>query len=514
MGTICNYGVYPFQDPLRLSDVYLPMDLNTFESNLQTIYHQIMDSEPKVPIPSSPDVSPKLFMRDVLTKYTVENIFTRSTESELIHIINTIMKKLYDAFFKKTGIRLYFVYRGGNILKLYKDNFERFLPGKVKDFFKDEFDPFFQTSDIDFYTVISNADQYKVEDLHQINIYIQTMCYYGCYTARILIMNHPSLFNFCRLNTDALSEEYQDLLYQMNRTKGLSDVYKDALFMGLGFNQFLFTQMEVNPDEVEEEQDDVLDNFLAYGKCGRFDLHVNPPRNEMNIIPYGLPDIFGLEGIMEEMVEKNGILDFYVSFNSKIQNKEEQIEFSLVRLMINYLVVYQKDGMTYFTNAPSELFDLSIGDPRDKMFYVYSADQLEEYQYSDRKDKIYIPSIEVTITDLIQILYKSQGFPWDDAKYEKRLYRLLVLILISQLTMANIEEIKEELEKEKEEINFSTLSKFNEEIQKRVKAKDKQKMEEYNQLFNSIVKKLLSVVDKVEQYMQTKGKLKKKDILL
>jgi hypothetical protein len=234
----------------------------------------------------------------------------------------------------------------------------------------------------------------------------------------------------------------------------------------------------------------------------------------MNIIPYGLPDIFGLEGIMEEMVEKNGILDFYVSFNSKIQNKEERIEFSLVRLMINYLVVYQKDGMTYFTNAPSELFDLSIGDPRDKMFYVYSADQLEEYQYSDRKDKIYIPSIEVTITDLIQILYKSQGFPWDDAKYEKRLYRLLVLILISQLTMANIEEIKEELEKEKEEINFSTLSKFNEEIQKRVKAKDKQKMEEYNQLFNSIVKKLLSVVDKVEQYMQTKGKLKKKDILL
>lgn len=39
--------------------------------------------------------SPKLFMRDILTKYLVKNIFDANTESNLIHIINKIIKNLY-----------------------------------------------------------------------------------------------------------------------------------------------------------------------------------------------------------------------------------------------------------------------------------------------------------------------------------------------------------------------------------------------------------------------------------
>jgi hypothetical protein len=516
MVSICSYGVYPYYDPLLIDDVSLELN-DSLENILNSLFNYILSQPPSM-LEDNPLVNPKLFMRDALTKYTVDNIFLKSTENDLIHIINTIMKKLYDVFFKETGIRLYFVYRGGNILKLYKDKFEEYLPGKVKDFFKEEFDSYFKTSDIDFYTVIEDSNRYTVGQIESINEYIQMMCYLGCNLARIFIMNNENLFNFCRLNTNALSQDFLGLIKEFNKTKSSSPEYKEANFFGLGFNRFVFTQPTYEITEVD--QDDVYENFITYDKCGRFDLMINPlgDKAEITTIPYVEPKGFEFGYLQQELVEKNGILDFYISWNQRIQNKEDKIEFSLVRLMLNFLVMYQVEGKTYFTNAPSELFDLSIGHPNDKMFYVYSSDQLTEYTFSygpsKKKDTIYIPSINITITDLIQILYKGKGFPWDDPKYEKRLYRLLVLIMITQLASSDLEEVKEKLEEKTKEVNFLTITEFNEDIEKRVKKKDEKKYKDYIQLYNSIVNKLLSVIDKIEGYIENKGQLGRGNILL
>jgi hypothetical protein len=537
--SICEYRIF---DRMNVDDYNFTANL----SNLKKMFNNITRSNRVLKIDDVTQLSPKLFIRDILTEYTVSNIFKIDSQNKLIHIMNKIMKSLYDEFYERTKIRLYFVYRGGNILKIYKNNFEAILPGRARKLFKREFDPYFKNSDIDFYTVVGEHKKFSKSKLLEINKYIQVMCYYGAYVARIFIMNNFDLFDYCRANTTALNLDFEYLLERINKDKensSLSEV-QEANFIGLGFNRYMFMKKGYNiddilnlPPEFKSTQfvnniDDisVFENYEKYGKSGRFDININTEEKSVNIntIPYHQNNLFheDFSKYMDEMIDKNGILDYYITNNNKIYNQEEFIDFSLARLMINYVAVYERNGKYGLTNCSSELFDLSIGRPGDKMFDVYTEKSivLKQFKYKNEKgedlvDEIYIPNVDTTIIDIIKILFEYREFPWEDAKYAKRLYRLMILIFLNEFSDYTIPQILKILKSKKtrkykssEDTTFETLRYRNKELKKKIPKEYEREYEEYLNTYQEILDKLINIVSELKTFIEEDKQIQRKDI--
>jgi hypothetical protein len=518
---ICDYGQ---KENMDIDKYNMEVSNSSYEKNLMKIFDNIRKGSTYT-IDNSLITSPKLFIRDILTKYVVKNIFNNRKDKVLIHIINKIMKSLYDKFYEKTGIKLKFVYRGGNILKLYKDEFENILPGKARQYFRDEFDKYFNISDIDFYTVIEDAEKLDSEQILKINEYLRILCYYGVYIARIFIMNNTDIFEFCKYNDRTLEKEFQNILDNINKDKKDSE-YPDIKitdFIGLSFNNFV----HIRDDKVKKvsnivknqlannfilnvDDKDVYENFKKFGKSGRFDINITPKNEELsevliNKIDYNEPNLFkdDFESDMKEIVSKNKILDFYITNNNEIYNKEEYINFSLVRLMINFLVIYERNGKIGFTNSSSELFDLSIGHPDDKMYNIYISNNIQEYEFrynENKKDVIYIPKINTTILDLINILYEYRDYPWQDSKYEKRIRRLLVLIFVKESKNNNIDELYQFLRStslSNKGTGFDFIRYKNKSLKKNLPAKELDNYNKYISLYKSIINKLINITNKL-----------------
>lgn len=539
--TICDYGTYPVNEPMNIDDYDFQFQ-NGFLDDLIKLNDHIEKDGEKLSIEDVQPISPKIFIRDILTQYTIKNIFDLNTQNKLIHIINKIMRSMYDQFYKKTKIRVYFIYRGGNILKMYKSSFESILPGQARKIFEEEFGEYFKNSDIDFYNVIEDYQKYSEEDLILVNKYIQMMCYYGTYIARIFVMNNFNLFEYCRFNTVALREDFEKLLSKMNEDKKESEIaeIKKTNFIGLGFNQFMYMKEGYDIDKILKlpkskiidefihNVDDisVFENYKKFKKSGRFDLNISPKEEhvEVNPINYNQKNLFkeNFSKFMKELVEKNKIFDYYITNNNEIYNKDEYVDFSLVRLMINYVVVYERKGKYGLTNGSSELFDLSIGHPDDKMYSLYATDAIVPYvfEYDEGlEDEIYIPAIHTTIVDLAKILYEGQDFPWEDPKYGKRLYRLMILIFVEQISRSSLNEMEKKLKSKSKrkykniyDATFDTLLYRNEEIKKKLPAKYKKEFKEYIKRYEEIISKLLNVVNKLKTFVNSKNQITEDEI--
>jgi hypothetical protein len=539
---VCNYGTFPIKEPMLVDDYKLKFK-GYFVKNLEKIYENIAEKNPSVQLQETTEQKDqKTFLRDIMTAYVVSNIFKTRNQNKLIHIINTIMKSLYDKFYEETGIRVFFVYRGGNILKIYKSNFEKILPGRAKKLFQQEFDDYFKNSDIDFYSIIDKADKLKPDEIERINQYVQIMCYYGLWIARLFIMNNFGLFEFCKLNRISFREDLKDLVEIMNNDKKSSKVeeIQNTEIIGLGFNKFIYIDEKYNLQQIlnlpESRNTEsfvpgisdasVVRNLKKYQKAGRFDSNLNNMGQGtlLNKIDYEQPNLYTEDFLkyMKQLVQKNKILDFYITNNNLIEDKVENVSFSLTRLMINFVVAFKRDGKYGFTNTSSELFDLSIGNPEDKMYYVYNSDNITTYPFKyddDKTDEIYIPKIGTTLTDLIKILFDID-FPWLDIKYEKRLYRLLLLTFVEELSKSNIFKIEKKLKskakrqpKSEDDITFETLNYRNDNLKKKAKtASDKQAYKEYSKKYVNITKKLLNVVDKIKDFIQSEKQFNPNDI--
>jgi hypothetical protein len=540
--TVCNYGVYPVNAPMNIDDYKFKFQKG-FLDKLATLYEKVKKEGAKIRIEDAHEMSPKLFLRDILTDYTVKNIFRIESQNKLIHIINKIMSSMYEQFYDATGIRLYFIYRGGNILKMYKNNFESILPGKARKMFKKEFEEYFKNSDIDFYTVIDKFEKLTREELLGVNNYIQMMCYYGTYVARIFVMNNFNLFEYCKFNTITLKEDFENLLDEMNEDKNESEhkEIREANFIGLGFDKFMYMKKgyQLNQilnlpdyrviDEFIHNVDDisVFENYKKFKKAGRYDINITPGDDDIvniNTIKYNQKNLFTEDFMedMKELVDKNKIFDYYISNNNEIYNKDEYVDFSLVRLMINYVVVYERNGRYGFTNASSELFDLSIGHPQDKMYSVYTSDAIIPYEFKydgELKDEIYIPAIETTVVDLIKILFEYKDFPWEDAKYVKRLYRLLILTFVNQFSVSTLDQMGKILKSKKRrkykdeyDTTFETLLYRNEELRQKLPPKYKKEYKDYLEKYSEIMNRLFDIYLKIKGFVDTNKQIQKNDL--
>jgi len=190
--------------------------------------------------------------------------------------------------------------------------------------------------------------------------------------------------------------------------------------------------------------------------------------------------------------------------------------------MLNFVIVYKNGNKYGMTNSSSELFDLSIGHPDDKVYHVYTEKGVVPYEFTygdDKTDTIYVPRIPTMILDLIKILFGK--FPWDDPKYKKRLYRLLILLFIKELSGSTITEMEKKLKSKKIreyknefDNTFETLLYRNKEMKDILPKKLVSKHKEYLKTYHEIIQKLLNVLNKLKTFVDAKNQIAKKDVYI
>jgi hypothetical protein len=149
-------------------------------------------------------------------------------------------------------------------------------------------------------------------------------------------------------------------------------------------------------------------------------------------------------------VSIKAITKHIVEIDGKMENDQayrpEYLDFSLGRLMVCAVIVYRKqDGNYGFFRIAGEFIDMSIefdGDFKSKLQKHYNM-----YGKYDEKIKdvgelvlnniLYI-KIQNFILDLYGILFIKMDRPWDDPKYEKRIWRFIYFEFIDFLHHAKI----------------------------------------------------------------------------
>jgi len=534
----------------KLKDINFDIDNNYFDDDLDFVFERLygkMTSTPlKLPI-TEEIIGPKIFFRGILTDFMVKDVISNNTEFLLIDIINRIMKKLLNKYYEKTKVRVKFIYRGGNILNIYKKNFDFLIPG-IASLISEQFDEFFKKSDLDFYLIVGGRDKYTINQLNLINAEIQSLSYYGLVIARDLIYSND-IFKMCNYNLDSIKDKFDDLLNEMNENKGKSsfNFVKNLNYIGLGFNKFYYVKEEydINPMYISEDKLDfvfdsgnrnVYDNFRKRKKSGHFDTIINISKEEGVVNIYKLRNLekniffrnerFDL--LTKKIMENNkDYPDYYITNNLDIHNVEGQMHFKLSRIMVNFNLLYQTNKGYGMVNVPSELYDVSVSYHDDRVMPFYNLNSISkfDYEYKDADDNLIkndipIPKLSTTIKDLDKILY-FVGFPWDDEKYQKRLIRILILIFINEFTEKNINQIEKILDnvlnnkemKKTDKIDFAYIQYMNKQIGERINKDTKKKYNKYIETINETVTKMKKIIKEIKLYIKNKGLIKDQKLL-
>lgn len=350
--------------------------------------------------------SPKAFLRDILTDFVVSESTADATES-LVHLLNSIFADLFAWYERKTRIRLYFVYRGGNVIRAYRKAFEDHISGAAREYFSQAFDSYFRESDLDFYVIIHDGHTMTAEKVRAVAEDVQAMSYEALARARDAILQRPTKYlSFLKYNKEVLTELFAGVVAQAQE----QNPHPDVRVVAIGFEKTVY------PPLVAPKEPYIRKDFLVF------------------------PTAKGL-GITD-LPDRGKPSPLYISVNGEIADHEQSVAFKLTRLLINFVAFFEtRDGLQK-TNVSSELYDVSVGLKEDKMFEKYSQDSFREYHCRD--GHVLIPTLETLIEDLEVILF-SRGTPWEDPKYKKRIKRLIVLLMIQDMSVAGLRKTRKVL---------------------------------------------------------------------
>lgn len=478
-----NYPPYPLEFLLA------KVDRTKFEKNLERIRDDFIEARNnKIGVTTITEEirttrvdSLKSTLKAILTENLVEEINMSETEGALIYILNKIFDGFFAAYEELTGEKNMLVFKGGNVTRLFFDDLVKgYFPTLSSEAYQ-EFGKYFKKSDLDFSVEDINADyselsrKEKIKKKYKKSNVLMPYIWYILNIARLCIAtNAGDLYNFCKFNLFKFEEEISEVLDRIIQETQDNELFEGIEFIGICFNEFTYMRgydlediMEnpdryqfidaFNPDSGDDipkffktgnsKRKDVLNDIKIDRRNGTQDLNIISIEHEnLNIFSNdffndGIDRETGeliVEESFEDVVERtidNHSSEFYVTVSPLIQIPDDDIKFRLMRLMINYVLIYVKDGKLGAISVPSEMYDvgstieapesgLQVPDGRYYDKYTYSfVDVTGRVVY----DSILITSVFSVVLDLIKILFIQGEYPWDDKKYEKRIIRLAVM---------------------------------------------------------------------------------------
>lgn len=330
-------------------------------------------------------------LKAVATDLIVAEFFaTAEPLIKFLRLVHNVYQKALSTFRKQTGIKksqLFFIFKGGNILRIAANDFFSSLPALAKREIEDFYSPFFKRSDNDFGIYLNP----KVPNYELRYKQLSTISYHLQDAIRNVIVNDPSsYFDYSRY-----SAEFKDRILKAWIPK---------------FNEvadFEVNKIELVPSTGDSGMTFVRDDFGA-------------PEREISSMklkrhPSSLK------------VTNNNALDFSAG--------EYRSTFNLTRTKIHLMLSSTATGQTQ--RVAGELIDVSIGYKTDtsvQEIFEHLEGSLSSYTLASENPNLNINfesySLDHIAADLEDILFRQRAFPWNDKKYAKRLNRLMYVYFI------------------------------------------------------------------------------------
>ena len=341
---------------------------------------------------------------DVSTNHVIKN-FTDKTYTKLFSAFYKPMKKLLEAYcrHKKLNIPtdICFFYKGGNVFRI-------LLSDITNVFTNQEYKDMMKRSDADFQLYINpnlpNVDSIR-EEISLIVVYVLYMLKTYMTKGRTVRISN---------DTKKLKEEY------------IVELKKAGLTI---------TQLDIETTRAATKED----FMVSLGKIASSD-------DKEYVLIKKYPSI--IEGI------DSSKSTYFISRNTSLNFKSKENRsstFDLIRFRRNFqLSVTLKNGEQHIVGAPFEIIDVSIPKGDDYSLRKMHANinkYVVDYVF-DNKLIFKAPSLEYLLEDLHDLLFKQNIFPWEDIKYDKRITRYFLTIIVYEIVerLKNKSDVSESLQ--------------------------------------------------------------------
>ena len=349
--------------------------------------------------------------KDLCTDIIVKQFL--SSDQSMFNFLTLVYGTFYNAIeqYKQAKglapLDIFFVYKGGNILRIISNDFLRELPRASSKIITDYYDQFFKRSDADF-SIYVNPVLENYDSVHSDMTFMSYLL--QVYIRRKFSSNLTDYFELFKY-----SREYKTDLLQEYFTKGsMANSFKNEAnktFFGARLDKMIFLDIQLGKDPARETYEgkyDLAQEFTPKGKVASFDL---------DKVRHGM------------YIQMNQSLDF--------SSPSGRIKFNLVRTKVNFNFLFTlANGKRVKKSIGGELIDVSIPHRLDNNlahFYEEGANNyIQQYRLTFGNKVLEFLSYNYTYLahDLEFILFQFVRKPWQTPKYDKRLNRLFYLYVI------------------------------------------------------------------------------------
>jgi hypothetical protein len=302
---------------------------------------------------------------------------------------------------------IFFVYKGGNILRIISNDFLREFPRSASKIITDYYDRFFKRSDADFSIYIDP----KIENYDKIFDDMTYLSYLlQVYIRKIFSENITDYFELFKFNQNYKKHVLTEYFDRASKANALNDP-NNNIFYQCVLKKFIFLDTQIGNGENERY-------------IGKSDL-------AQEITDDNKSATFNLDKIYHSMfIQMNQTLDF--------NSSSGRIKFNLIRTKVCFNFIFEKpDGQKMTKIIGGELIDVSIPhrlDDNFRHFYDNNGPEnlLQVYRLNYGNSILEFLSYKYYYLahDLEFILFKFVKKPWQTPKYEKRINRLFYLYVI------------------------------------------------------------------------------------
>ncbi|ARF12190.1 hypothetical protein Klosneuvirus_4_5 [Klosneuvirus KNV1] len=367
-------------------------------------------------------------MTDFVTNECLKTPEQQKKFANLIHSAFSTALKLYEQQKGLPANSIIFLFKGGNILRFVAYETMHELPGNVSDQIINYYKDSFKKSDADFTIYINpqlkNFDE-VFEDINNLTFLLENNI------RNEFLSNMSGYFEFYKLNNNEKKNILQSYLKKLNETQTL----KDKLYDYDGqFTSLIFKDIAIPNDQ------------YAYIPKADFQLddHQTDPKHTVltNLkllheleIPELVPIIDKQKQIYKNTLTQS---EMYTSVNKTLTFKKGPniASFSLIRIKMSLNAYFTSTNKkTEMIKLDGELIDISIVKKDDSNlahFFEHKDKYISTYTIGHDKEavKFQAYSLEYLLEDLERMLFIDTEFPWDDAKYAKRIKRIMFMYFI------------------------------------------------------------------------------------
>jgi hypothetical protein len=397
----------------------------------------------------------KMFL-DTMTNMVSKEVCFKDEYQHFIfkfqYIINKVFNDLIGLYILNTtneGKKLakddiLFLYKGGTTMKLLYNKYTNIMKEKGLDAFFDNIIKNFERSDSDYSILINpkiNEEKCGIS-FKQIYRDINWLVTIALDVIRNIFNNYPNIIVPLNLITDDILREKikeQNKMIDLinNSDRKCTNINNIQKIIGI---EFKGRTIMAHGEQIPNLTENMIDNtFASYEEPDNKEF-INTKAIATARADFLMSlDENNAKYYKEISQNKN---DIYLSINEANEyiNNGVYAYFSLQRLKINFIIYYKSiDGKYGYFYSPSELVDVSILKKEASglsVFFKHKDQEYITYQYklgTDPNSPVLNYSsytIYGHISDLMFTLFDVSKYPWDDAKYIKRLKRILFFIIL------------------------------------------------------------------------------------